>query len=257
LGPVIGITCDAILKNVPVRRHALNDPYVACVLEAGGLPMILPNPAPALATKAAAAYLSKVDGLLLTGGDDVDPSNYGQEPHPRLEDRDPVRDAFEIALARAAHKRAIPVLAICRGMQVANVALGGSLIQDIPSQVGESVRHRKGPDGNPPSHEIAVEDGTRLRELVGGPRALVNSYHHQTADRVAPGLRVSARTADGVVEALEDPEHPFFVGVQWHPERAAEDPVTRGLFREFMAAARAGSTEPGSERKPSPTVRFR
>jgi putative glutamine amidotransferase len=237
-----------------VRKHALNDPYVKWVLDAGGLPILFPNVVPSQA----AAYLSTVDGLILTGGDDVDPSLYGQERRPECEETDPVRDAFEVALVRAARKRAIPTLAICRGLQVANVALGGTLVQDIPAQVRSPLRHRKeDADPEPPLHEVSIVEGTRLHAIAGGASTLrVNSFHHQAPDRVADGLRVTARTSDGVVEAMEDPALPFFLGVQWHPERATGDPFTKALFAAFLEAC-GRSDRPASSppRSPAPQRR--
>jgi putative glutamine amidotransferase len=237
--PTIGITCDGIREGGPARKHFVNDPYAARVLEAGGLPVLLPAPEPSLATESAAAYLPLLDGVLFSGGDDVDPALYGQARHVQLGPVDEVRDAFEIALLRVARRAGIPILAICRGVQVANVALGGTLHQDLAACVGERVRHRRGTDGEAPSHSVSIEAGSRLRHLAGSDSALVNSFHHQAADRVAPGLVVSARSADGVPEGLEDPSHPFFVGVQWHPERAPGDSLTSRLFAAFVAAASA------------------
>ncbi len=236
VSPAIGISMGAI--HVEGRRkHACNDTYVDCVRDAGGLPVLLPSLG-AEPELAAEEYLDRVGGLLLTGGEDVHPSFYGEAARPELEEVDEVRDRFEIALARAAHRRGIPTLSICRGVQVANVALGGSLVQDIPSQTGSAVRHRPGSGEPMPTHEVEVVAGTRLRHVLGVDRARVNSHHHQSAGRVAPGLRVAARSSDGVIEALEDPRHPYFLGVQWHPEKAAEDPLSRAVFRAFLDACR-------------------
>jgi putative glutamine amidotransferase len=235
--PVIGVSMSALCPE-GVRKHACNDAYVAAVGEAGGLPMLLPSVGGDV-ERSAAEYLDRVAGLVLTGGDDVHPSFYGEAPRPELGDVDEVRDRFELALAREAHRRGMPTLAICRGLQVANVALGGSLIQDIPTQVRTDLRHSPAKAGGTlPSHDVDVADGSRLRSILGVGRAEVNSSHHQSADRVAPDLRVSARSEDGVVEALEDPRHPYFVGVQWHPERAPDDPASRALFRSFLSACR-------------------
>jgi putative glutamine amidotransferase len=237
--PVIGVSTGALWPD-GARRHACGDTYVASLLEAGGLPILLPNPATD-AEGRAEEYLDRVEGLVLIGGDDVHPSFYGEAPRPELGDVDEVRDRFELALARAAHRRRIPTLAICRGLQVANVALGGTLVQDIPTQVASGVRHRsKESLATMLDHDVDVAAGTRLRTILGVDRAAVNSNHHQSAARVAPSLRVSARAEDGVVEGLEDPTHPYFVGVQWHPEKSGHEALSKAIFRSFVDACRAG-----------------
>jgi putative glutamine amidotransferase len=170
---------------------------------------------------------------------DVDPHAYGAEPHPRLGEVDPARDRFEIALVRAARAAGLPIFGVCRGMQLVNVAFGGTLVQDIPAQVPGAIRHDQTTvDLHQPSHGVALAEGTQLRALVGGGSARVNSFHHQAVERMAEGFRATARSSDGVLEAMEHESGPFFQCVQWHPERLADDPVTRALFQAFVAAAR-------------------
>jgi putative glutamine amidotransferase len=178
------------------------------------------------------ADAARFDGLVLCGGDDVDARRFGEENHPTVELADPRRDEYELRIVRAAAGRGVPLLGVCRGGQVMNVALGGTLIQHVPELPG-ALPHRGGA-----RHEVDLVEGTLLRTLVGRPRASVNSFHHQAAGRVAPPLRVSARSADGVVEALEGtPGRPFLVGVQWHPEREGNDePLAQGLFDAFVRA---------------------
>jgi len=238
--PVIGISCSTLvlpdMRSSP--RFALARYYTSCVVEAGGLPLLLPS----LDPEAAAAFLTRIDGLVLSGGLDVDPARYGQEPHPRLGLIDAPRDAFELELARGAREQGMPVFAICRGIQVVNVAFGGTLLQHIPHQVTGAVKHdHEGLYDDGLGHSIEIVPGTRLFAAAGAGRVRVNSLHHQAVDEPAPGFSVSARAPDGVIEAMEDAAQPFFVGVQWHPERRPADPLTRALFRDFVAAARVAA----------------
>jgi putative glutamine amidotransferase len=185
------------------------------------------------------AALALVDGLLLSGGCDVDVALYGGRALPSVQAPDRERDAFEVAIVRAARDRGVPTLCVCRGMQVANVAFGGTLIEDLPRDLGHGLEH----DGYAPEHEVRVEAHSALAGLLGATAFATNSTHHQAVRDVAPGLRAVASTGDGVIEALEAAfPHPFFFAVQWHPEELpADDPIALGLFRGLVAAAsRAG-----------------
>lgn len=238
--PLIGITTSTHVCGdqgpAGLRRFALPAYYVARVEEAGGLPLLLPSTGP----EGAAAYVARLDGLLLSGGVDVDPQAYGAEPHARLGEVDPARDAFELAVVRAAREAGRPILGICRGMQLANVAFGGTLVQDIPSELPGAFRHAQSTtDMEATSHRVQLEAGTGLRRLAGADEVRVNSFHHQSMACVAPGFRVTARAGDGVIEAMEHVEGPFFQCVQWHPERLVRDGLTRTLFGAFIEAARA------------------
>jgi putative glutamine amidotransferase len=240
MAPVIGITCSTIVVEEMrgVTRFALSNYYVRCIMQAGALPLLLPNVAP----ESAAAYLARIDGLILSGGLDVDPLYFGQEPLPDLGEVDQVRDAFELELVKGAHHAGIPVFAICRGVQVMNVAFGGTLLQHIPAQVKGALKHEQAAvRKDAVSHSLEIVEGTRLHAIAGETRTRVNSFHHQAVDRVAEDFVVSARTLDGVIEGLEDPAHPFCIGVQWHPERRPKDPLTRGLFRSHVEAARVAA----------------
>ena len=198
-----------------------------------------------LEPSAGLAALDGVDGLLLTGGEDVAPARYGEEPDPTVVDVDPARDEFEIGLVEAARARGIPILAICRGVQVLNVACGGTLVQDIPSQVPGAGEHSFKVPPNEPyllAHEVWVDKDSLLlkvmsERLEGADTCEVNSRHHQAVKAVAPGFRVSATAPDGVVEAIEDPAAHFCVGVQWHPENFWRTGEFRALFEAFLAAA--------------------
>ena len=214
--------------------------YKQAVLHVGGEVRIVD------ATMTAEQALDGVDGLMLTGGDDVEPSRYGEPPHAATVPAEAGRDEFEIALVREARARRLPIFAICRGIQVLNVACGGTLVQDIPSSVSGGVKHSLTVPPNTPytlAHEVWVEKDSLLSRLLGdraiGDTCEVNSRHHQSVKTLAPGFRVSATAPDGVIEAIEDPALPFCVGVQWHPENFVTTGEFSGLFREFVAAAAA------------------
>lgn len=181
--------------------------------------------------------LDECDGILLTGGVDVDPREYGEAPHPTVE-LDAARDAYELALARLALARNLPLLAICRGSQVLNVAAGGSLIQDLPSQHPRAIRHSITVTKDAIAHDVAIEPGTCLSVLFGSPTIAVNSRHHQAVKDVAPGFIVSATSPDGVIEAIERTNAPFCVGVQWHPENFWATGQFTSLFGALVDAAR-------------------
>jgi putative glutamine amidotransferase len=225
--PVIGVT----------RCSKLPD-YLASVEQAGGAPRVLEF------HESPDAVLRDVDGVLLTGGDDVDPGLYGEARHPTVRAAEPGRDAFEVELARRALAANVPLLAICRGAQVLNVADGGTLVQDIPSAVSSGVRHSVDERADSLAHTITVEDGSRLAQVLGrGVRPLhgcaVNSRHHQAVATLGSHLTVSARSEDGVVEAIENTSAPFCIGVQWHPENFWRSGEFAPLFEAFIAAARA------------------
>ena len=228
--PTIGITTSVDERGF----FSLRPEYARAVEKAGGLPLLLAPAAPA----EAAALLDRLDGIVLSGGSDIDPAIYGEAPHPTSRwVRE--RDDFELALAREAVARDRPLLAICRGQQVLNVALGGTLVQDIPSQLPSAGPHY--PKDVPrwePAHDVEILPGTRLRAIVGQDVLTVNSFHHQAVRDVGPGLRVSARGTDGVIEAVESEGHRFVVGVQWHPEAMwNRDPDHQELFRGLVAEA--------------------
>jgi putative glutamine amidotransferase len=189
--------------------------------------------------------MEAIDGLLLTGGEDVAPSRYGETPHPTVVDVDEARDAFEIALVAEARRRNLPILAICRGIQLLNVACGGTLVQDIPSEVPGALEHRWTVPPHKPydlAHEVWVDKDTLLarlmRERLSDTDACeANSRHHQAVKQVAAGFRVSATAPDGVIEAIEDPTARFCLGVQWHPENFWRTGEFRPLFEGFLEAA--------------------
>jgi putative glutamine amidotransferase len=209
------------------ERVTLNTAYVRALEGAGLVPLAVPT---MLAADRAGAALAAVRGLVLTGGEDVAPARYGAAPHPRLGEVDPVRDAAEVALIAAARARGLPILAICRGIQILNVALGGTLYQDLESERPGPVPH----NDETGRHPIHVEAGSLLERTLGTRAASVNSRHHQAIRDLAPGLTAVAWADDGVIEGAEptDAKQPWMVAVQWHPEDLTE----RALFDGFARA---------------------
>ena len=211
--------------------------YVESVRLAGGDPWELHH-----VSDRAEAVVQSCAGLLLTGGADVAPERYSEARHATVTDVDAARDEYEIALVTAAIAADLPVLAICRGLQVVNVAAGGSLIQDIPSAVGAAVAHQVPNPKHAIAHDVSLIPGSRLAGLMGhaaaGGRLPVNSRHHQAVRRLASGFVITAEAPDGVIEAIERPSSRFFVGVQWHPENFVESGTFLPLFAGLLAAAR-------------------
>jgi putative glutamine amidotransferase len=213
--------------------------YRQAVLHVGGEVRILES------TASGEQALTGIDGLMLTGGDDVAPARYGELAHATVVEAEPGRDEFELALIRAARARNLPILAICRGVQVLNVACGGTLIQDIPSEVPGALPHRFDVPPHQPyslAHEVWIDQDTLLwnlmRERLSDADACeVNSRHHQAVKRVAAGFKVAATAPDGVIEAIEDPAARFCLAVQWHPENFFRTGEFRPLFEGFLEAA--------------------
>jgi putative glutamine amidotransferase len=222
-----------IRQDGDTSRVRLTAAYVTALENAGLVPIIIP---PLSNERAAAAILESVSGLVLTGGGDVDPARYGETPHPKIRSINPARDATESALIEEAKNRGTPVLAICRGIQILNVALGGTLVQDIASQCGTDIGHDDEGARNSRAHPIAIEPGSLIAAAMGTESCSVNSFHHQSVKQVADGMRVTARSPDGVVEGLESVGNDWWVlAVQWHPEEMNEspEPWDRGLFNAF------------------------
>lgn len=233
--PVIGITLD---REDPggyskFPWYALRENYASVIAKAGALPVMLPSD-----PDRAADYLGKIDGLVVTGGNfDVDPALFGAtERHDtvKLKER---RTDFELTITRAALADDKPVLGICGGQQLLNVALGGTLIQHIPDAVPGALAHEQPNPRDEPGHKVAIEPGTRLHEIVGVAEMNVNSAHHQAVEHVANGTRVDALAPDGVIEGIEVPGARFVIGVQWHPEFEI-DPADFRIFAAFVDACR-------------------
>jgi len=238
--PVIGITAFETIYPKPPHAplYATGQRYVCAIEDAGGLPVIL---SPGLSDETLRAMFERLDGLLLSGGGDVDPAIYGEEPHHTIWGLDMKRDHAELALAKWAADDQKPLLCICRGTQVLNVALGGSLLQDIESMHPEPLTHMFDQETTPReqiTHHITVNTDSLLGELLQANVAQVNSWHHQAIKRVASDLKVVAHAPDGIVEAIEIPEHRFALGVQWHPEWLYDrQPEMARLFHGLITAA--------------------
>lgn len=231
--PIIGLTtyleqASTGVWNVPASF--LPAVYFDAVTRAGGIAVLLP-PQP-VTDEIANRVLDGLDGLIITGGKDVDPARYGQEAHPTTDAPRLDRDAWEDSLLRAAIVRELPFLGICRGAQVLNVSLGGTLTQHLPDVIGSTKYNLGGGQFN--SITVAVDAGTQLGNLVGA-RVEAKVYHHQAVDRLAEGLRVTAHSDDGIIQAVELPSVPFGVAVQWHPEETGDD---LRLFAGLVAAAK-------------------
>ncbi|MFN3284842.1 MAG: gamma-glutamyl-gamma-aminobutyrate hydrolase family protein [bacterium] len=226
--PRIGITTYGRDEQ---GRFCLPAAYVDAVRRAGGVPLLLPP-----GEERPERVLEVVDGLILAGGGDIDPASYGGQSHPTLYLVDPERDRFELHLARAVVDRSVPVLGICRGSQVLNVAWGGDLVPHLPEDEDATVRHRL-PPRIPTDHPVRVDPGSRLAGILGEPEVSVRSWHHQAVRRVAPGWRAVAWAPDGTVEAVEWQQDAWAVGVQWHPELSLDSPVHRRLFEALVQAA--------------------
>jgi putative glutamine amidotransferase len=229
---------DAVAER-PLGRFVRADlDYVEGVAGAGGAPVVLP---PVGDESAAEALIHSLDGLLLSGGSDLDPGYYGEEPVSELGVTLPERDAFEMALVGLALRRGMPVFGICRGMQVLNVALGGTLYQDLPSQWEQDpLKHRQDTPKWQPTHEVRVSEGSYIAEVMGRESVKVNSYHHQGIRDLAEGLIVTGRSSDGVIEAVEaeDLSERWLLGVQWHAEAMrGAGPQQESLFEAHVSAA--------------------
>jgi putative glutamine amidotransferase len=224
--PVIGISAYDVAVDFgqwkAFRSVLVPQGYVRAVVAAGGIPVLIPP------TEVAPAILDDLDGMVFTGGSDINPAVYGQEPHPESSGFHDHRDSAELELMRAALSRAMPVLGICRGMQLLNVARGGSLVQHLDGET------HKGPPGTYTRHSVTVLPGTHLADVLGTD-AHTHSCHHQAPDRLGDGLRVAATAEDGTVEAIEDPAARHVVGVLWHPEEDEEGGAA--LFEALVGQA--------------------
>ena len=243
--PVIGVTPDfnaGDREDMGGREptYFLRARYIRAIEELGGVPVILPLVADRRARR---SLLADIDGLLLTGsGPDLSPSYYGESQQYDFKVMAAQRADFELDLAKSAAKSGIPTLGICGGMQAMNVACGGSLFQDISSQTEGSLAHRQSQPATRLSHGVTIAPGTVLNRILKQRSIRVNSSHHQSIKKAAPGFIVSAQASDGIIEAIELPAHRFFVGLQWHPEFLFDRyPTHRRLFQAFLRAAKRPS----------------
>jgi len=229
--PIIGITTD-VRDN---GENVLKNTYVQAVIRAGGLPMIVPVGL----EEDVEQLIAILDGLILSGGNDINPMLFNEEPHEYLGEVSPSRDSIELELARRMLKTGKPILGICRGMQVLNVAVGGSVYQDLHKQNdGPILQHMQKAPNTHSSHYVQVEKGSLLESIAGSERIQVNSYHHQSVKDVPAAFKVTGVASDGIVEAFESNDEKFVLGVQWHPEAlsTAGDVVSLRIFEKFISA---------------------
>lgn len=218
----------------PQEEMALGLRYLKAIEAAGGLPVVVPP----LQLDAVEPLLSSVAGVCLSGGPDLDPVAYGEQRHARSGPIWSELDKLELALARAADARRLPILAICRGMQVLNVARGGTLHQHLPDVVGDGISHRQGERGTTPTHWVSLTDTSLLNQVLGCRETKVNSFHHQAVATLGEGLLVTGRAPDGTVESIEAPDRDFVLGVQWHAECLTARADQAALFQSFVESAR-------------------
>jgi putative glutamine amidotransferase len=230
--PLIGIGSDVMVREGERDQAYAFLTYVEPLRALGAIALLIP-PQPEQLDD----LVERLDGILLAGGDDCDPALYGEVPHQELRLMDRRRQENDLELARLARERAVPMLGICLGLQVMNVAAGGTLIQDIGSEIPAALPHASEPP-NRRRHQVAIFEETQLGGLIGAGVKEVNSSHHQAIRNVGTGLAVTAEAPDGIIEAIEDRQHPFYLGVQWHPEDMNGDPTATALLAAFVAAAR-------------------
>ena len=233
--PLIALPAGLTARRSSPGGYEIKQAYIQAVTRAGGIPVILPASIPAEELPRLAAVF---DGFLFSGGADLDPAHYGGELHPNTYGINPERDAFELTVLCLVVDAQKPVFTICRGTQALNVALGGSLIGDIATQQPQALKHDWFPGFRRDKlvHQVQIDPSSRIGAIIGAQNILTNSLHHQAIDRPAPGLRVTARASDGIIEAVEEPTLPFVVGVQWHPECLPEVSSMRALFTAFVAS---------------------
>lgn len=241
--PLIGVTPSAGPNSLGVRTHNLAVDYTQAIERAGGIPVILP-----LHIQNIEALLNTLDGVVFSGGGDIDPALFNQEKHETVDYMDDERDAFEMMLMEKAFARDMPILAICRGVQVMNVQQGGNLIQDIPSQTESKQEHsqrNKDIGEHDVFDEVSIPEGDNpISRSMGAGSVNINSFHHQALGEVADSLEVVTRSADGIIEAVYAPKQTHAVGTQWHPERlASTDPKNQALFDDLVKAAKAYTSQ--------------
>jgi putative glutamine amidotransferase len=240
--PLVGVTTSEVRRaertqplpegEPPQHEMALGMPYVRALARAGAIPVVLPP----LAIDTVPSLLACLSGVCLSGGPDLDPAAYGASPSPDLGPTEPSLDRFELEVARWADRSGLPILGICRGAQALNVARGGTLHQHLPAVTDHSIDHRQAEPGWAETHEVRVENGSRLLSVLGRDLLGVNSFHHQAVDQLGADLSPVAWAPDGTVEGIEDPGDRFVLGVQWHAETLDNDPHPR-LFEALVAAA--------------------
>lgn len=237
--PLIGLSTERLVIHSPIVSVGAKEAYAKAVLRAGGIPLLIPV---GLNSAQLRSLFGRLDGILLVGGGDIDPARFDGASHPRVYDVDPARDDLEIELVQLCAGAQKPLLGVCRGAQVINVALGGTLYTDIADQLSGALKHDYFP-GYPRetiAHKVKIIADTRLEAITATDELPVNSLHHQGLARIAGELRVSAWSPDGLAEAVELLDHRFLIGVQWHPEWLTDHPQHLALFTAFIQAAGEG-----------------
>jgi len=232
MSALIGITTNRGANAFGQPYVILLESYIQAIIQAGGVPVLIPS---LLANAAWQTVYGRIDGILFAGGGDISLEHFEGEAHPRIDELDPERDVIELNLLKAATSDGKPFLGICRGCQLVNVGLGGTLYTHIPDQLPNALDHSY--PGNMRTilaHEVKIEEGTQIGEILGEPILRVNTHHHQGLKEIGAGLRIAGRAPDGLVEAIELPGHPFGMAVQWHPEWLTDQQPTRNLFRTFV-----------------------
>lgn len=239
--PIIGLTARNILHNTKddvsqTITIGINIDYTDSVMRSGGAPILLPRTND---KNIISAVMDKIDGLLLTGGGDVVSLNYGEQPHPKAVYQDPIRDEMELEAIKIAVKKGVPILGICRGIQILNVAFGGTLEQDIPSSVADAVLHYTRPRDKYLAHTIEIEKNSLLAKVLGTTKTNVNSWHHQAVKDVGKGLKINSRALDGVIEGIEADDGKPILAVQCHPEDCNQEyPIFKKLFDWLVKEAK-------------------
>jgi putative glutamine amidotransferase len=240
--PIIGITCGTNSTDNNLSENSISGSYISAIESAGGTPIVIPIVQNEACLEDS---LEIIDGLLLSGGVDIDPVYFGEEAKPGLGRVDADRDRVEIYLTTNALKKDIPILGICRGIQILNVAAGGTLYQDINTDLNNNIlKHRQTAQGWHGTHSIDVKEGSRLLDILGQPTIRVNSFHHQSVKKLAPNFKISAVALDGIIEGIESTNRRFSIGVQFHPELMWQNnPPISAIFTAFVNAARGYKQE--------------
>lgn len=236
-GPVIGVTTYRNQNALGFSQYSASENYIQSLINAGAYPVMIPS---GLKEEAIDTLLPRLDGLMFTGGGDIHPRYYGAEDHPLVSEVDTERDHMEFYLLQKSLHKKLPLLGICRGFQLINVGLGGSLYEDIQAQNAEFLKHDYFPDWPRThlAHQVSLEPGNRLAQIFGASQIEVNSLHHQAVRQISDRLEVLGKAPDGILEAFQIRDYPYGIAVQWHPEWMQDDPKMQALFRSFVEAAK-------------------